>query len=450
MDAAQRRTERNHLQMRIFLEEQAALQSGMDRTHLGLHTEKFLIAGNRDFQQFGLGIGRPAGIPLRMRHLGTRQSEHRFDHLRRIDLGTLHRGALRSGHDDPIVPFEFHRSEVGRCLDKSRHGQRHLDHSVGESYERVKQVALGRRIDHRCGRHLFDSDLEIRFPELGFGCKFPGKLLVESLEAGFRTARHGENRIRLARNGIAQVAAVETAQAQSETLGAVPQQPCDQFVGIHTTLIDVVAGVSARKVGYPNPEKGVGFRCGLRLITERSQRINAAGAADENFAFVLGIEVHQVTARKHSFTQSESTGKTGFFVHREQRLQRTVFQCRIEQRGKGCRHTDTVVGTERRTFGLHPAIDDLRADGILVEVERRVRIFLAHHIHMGLKNDAGTVLIPFRTGHAHHDITRLVGLIVDVVFFCEIHEELPDLFLFLGGTRHPRNGIEQLPDELRF
>ena len=208
--------------------------------------------------------------------------------------------------------------------------------------------------------------------------------------------------------------------------------------------------MSARKVGYPNPEKDVAFRCGLRLITERSQRIDAAGAADENFAFVLGIEVHQVTPRKHSFTQSESTGKTGFFVHREQRLQRTVFQCRIEQRGKGCRHTDTVVGTERRTFGLHPAIDDLRADGILVEVERRVRIFLAHHIHMGLKNDAGTVLIPFRTGYAHHDITRLVGLVVDVVFFCEIHEELPDLFLFLGGTRHPRNGIEQLPDELRF
>ena len=76
----------------------------------------------------------------------------------------------------------------------------------------------------------------------------------------------------------------------------------------------------------------------------------------------------------------------------------------------------------------------------------RSGIFLAHHIHMGLKNDAGTVLIPFRTGYAHHDITRFVGLIVDVVFFCEIHEELPDLFLFLGGTRHPRNGIEQLPD----
>lgn len=61
MDAAQRRTERNHLQMRIFLEEQAALQTGMDRTHLGLHTEKFLIAGNRDFQQFRLGIGAQPG-----------------------------------------------------------------------------------------------------------------------------------------------------------------------------------------------------------------------------------------------------------------------------------------------------------------------------------------------------------------------------------------------------
>ena len=58
---AQRRTERNHLQMRIFLEEQAALQTGMDRTHLGLHTEKFLIAGNRDFQQFRLGLGAQPG-----------------------------------------------------------------------------------------------------------------------------------------------------------------------------------------------------------------------------------------------------------------------------------------------------------------------------------------------------------------------------------------------------
>ena len=31
---------------------------------------------------------------------------------------------------------------------------------------------------------------------------------------------------------------------------------------------------------------------------------------------------------------------------------------------------EMCIRDRRRTFGLHPAIDDLRADGILVEVER--------------------------------------------------------------------------------
>ena len=50
MHAAQRRAEGNHLQFGVFLEEQAALQSGMDRTHLGLRTEQAFVGSDGLFE----------------------------------------------------------------------------------------------------------------------------------------------------------------------------------------------------------------------------------------------------------------------------------------------------------------------------------------------------------------------------------------------------------------
>lgn len=61
MHAAQRRAEGNHLQFGVFLEEQAAFQSGMDRTHLGLRTEQAFVGADGLFEQYGLRVGRQPG-----------------------------------------------------------------------------------------------------------------------------------------------------------------------------------------------------------------------------------------------------------------------------------------------------------------------------------------------------------------------------------------------------
>ena len=66
-------------------------------------------------------------------------------------------------------------------------------------------------------------------------------------------------------------------------------------------------------------------------------------------------------------------------------------------------HAQTVVSTERRALGAHPALlVDIGLDGVGLEVVRAVRCLLRHHVHVGLQHDALAVLIA-RSGRLAHD-----------------------------------------------
>ena len=53
------------------------------------------------------------------------------------------------------------------------------------------------------------------------------------------------------------------------------------------------------------------------------------------------------------------------------------------------RRTHTVVGTQRRIIRIYPIPFDTRADRITIEIMRRIRRFLRHHINMRLQNHPG-------------------------------------------------------------
>ena len=122
----------------------------------------------------------------------------------------------------------------------------------------------------------------------------------------------------------------------------------------------------------------------------------------------------------------------------------------IEQGRQRRRHADAAVGTQRRTLGLHPSAVDTGADGIVLEVELHVGILLADHIHVRLENHGRMLLVAGRGGLAHNDVADLVGTALDAVFAGEGYQILPDLLLLLRRTGDARNGVELLPDELRF
>ena len=169
MHAAQRRAEGNHLQFGVFLEEQAALQSGMDRTHLGLRTEQAFVGADGLFEQYGLRVGRPARITVGMGDVGTgkthmasalcalaceRRLEARFFtasslvmRLRRArDDGRLDREAAIIGKARLLVI-----DELG-FLPLDADGARLLFQVLADAYERQSVVFTTNLEFSRCGR----------------------------------------------------------------------------------------------------------------------------------------------------------------------------------------------------------------------------------------------------------------------------------------------------------
>ena len=98
MHTAQSGTERHHVEARIFLAEQTALQTSMDATHDGFLAKQLDVCLSRNAQEFALRIHRPARITLGGDDLGTSQLLCRANDLGYIFAGRLDTAALRGGH----------------------------------------------------------------------------------------------------------------------------------------------------------------------------------------------------------------------------------------------------------------------------------------------------------------------------------------------------------------
>ena len=81
---------------------------------------------------------------------------------------------------------------------------------------------------------------------------------------------------------------------------------------------------------------------------------------------------------------------------------------RIFERCQHQRHADTVVGTERRAFGLQPAITNDRHNRIARKVVRLVGIVLANHVEVRLQDNARRALMPAAGRLADDQVARRI------------------------------------------
>lgn len=86
-----------------------------------------------------------------------------------------------------------------------------------------------------------------------------------------------------------------------------------------------------------------------------------------------------------------------------------MLQCLRSHHGEYRCQTHSVVGAEGRAVGRYPFAVDIGFDRIFGEIERFVVVFLRHHIHVRLQDDALAVLHAGSGRFAHDHIARLVG-----------------------------------------
>ena len=95
VDAVHLRTDGYHVEIGVLLEEESALQTGMDRQHFGFGFEEVDIGFLGDVEKRRRGVGSPSGIPVAVGHFVTSHRERLLNHPFEMVLGGFFGGSLR-------------------------------------------------------------------------------------------------------------------------------------------------------------------------------------------------------------------------------------------------------------------------------------------------------------------------------------------------------------------
>lgn len=96
VDADHLRTEGDHVEVRIFLKEESALESGMDSEDLGFGLKEIDIGFLDNLQERGVRIRCPSGVSVTMRHFVASEGESLLHCPLEMVFGRLDRGTLGS------------------------------------------------------------------------------------------------------------------------------------------------------------------------------------------------------------------------------------------------------------------------------------------------------------------------------------------------------------------
>ena len=170
-----------------------------------------------------------------------------------------------------------------------------------------------------------------------------------------------------------------------------------------------------------------------------------AGAADAQFVFVFRIEVEQDAAFEHLGIELVRAGHARFLIHRDQDFQGGVFHVVGREDGQCSGYSDTVVGSQGRSFGTYPLAVHYAADAFGIEVELRVGILLVYHVHVSLEDDDGRIFLARGGRFAENDVAHLIDGGIYLVFFSEFLEKFYGFGFLLRAARHGIEVLEIVP-----
>ena len=121
-------------------------------------------------------------------------------------------------------------------------------------------------------------------------------------------------------------------------------------------------------------------------------QVHTSGTSDADFIVVFRVEVEQDVSAQETALQAQSAGHPRFLVDGEQGFEGRVFDVGTFQHCQNARHSDAVVGTERRALGTHPIAVNQHANAFRHEVEFCGFVFLTNHVNVTLKDHSFPIL----------------------------------------------------------
>ena len=148
--------------------------------------------------------------------------------------------------------------------------------------------------------------------------------------------------------------------------------------------------------------------------------VDATGAADEDLAVILGVDIDEAFMFEHAILQFHCAGQPCLFIDGKETLDSRVRQVRIGDSGKCHRNTNTIVRTEGGSFGFEPLAIHVGLDRITHEIVLHIPVFLRYHIHVRLQDDALMVFVSGCSRNTHNDVHRFIRDALDLMVSGEI------------------------------
>ena len=213
--------------------------------------------------------------------------------------------------------------------------------------------------------------------------------------------------------------------------------------------VNIDAGMPAQQTGHGNAHMlafgGFGGKrqAQIGIATAGTTHIHATG--------FFGIQVDQIAALQQITTHLARAIHTNFFFHREQHFQGRVLDIVGKSHSQTHGRTEAVICAQRGLRGVHPAVDDLRPDGVGGEIVRRIGGFLRHHIDVPLQNHAGLIShVRALRRLADINIALFVLLHRQAFFLGTGNNHFGQRGFLISGVRNGANIGKPLPNSLRL
>ena len=328
-----------------------------------------------------------------------------------VELG--HYRAALAGDDGEGIVFDVGGGQVGGGLHQAGDVRGHLFHAVRAGQEGGDQVGGVPfcngflRVFHGLAQGFYAGvrDGEFFLQYLGEGLD----VFLHFLELVGRDGNHG---LCVAADGIGLVAAfqgdelVVVLHFRVEEADQLPQ-------GVGAFLVDVVSAVAALGARDADLEGFPAFFDGLPLEAEGGGGVHASGAAYEHLPFVFRIQVDERLSFKEALLEAEGPVHARLFGNGEQAFQPAHGLLAFQQ-GQAGGDANPVIGPQRGFLGYHPAILYHEGNGLGMEVEVKIGVFLADHVLMGLQHQRGHVFFSGRCRLGDEHVARFVGFAVQI------------------------------------
>ena len=214
-------------------------------------------------------------------------------------------------------------------------------------------------------------------------------------------------------NGIVLQTARAADDAQRKRAAEAIQDAAHEQIRVAVALVDLGAGVAARKAGHA--QRIDRQRAGLRLKRGRDVGARTTGAAHGEDALVLGVDVQHPAAAERGHVKALRALHADFLVDSEDCLKPRMGQIITFQKRQSHRYGNAVVAAERSAVCVDKVAVDAELQAVLCKINGAFGRFFRHHVQMSLHDDGGRILIALCRGLDDDDVVEFVLIVLKPV-----------------------------------